>query len=290
MLAQVLADQRALVVVVPDHPDLAGPAQRLAAELGLPYGAERDRLVAPEVGYWLVLRHDRLQVEWAEKAAHAPGPVFADFITGPAGYRVRQGGMRQLIARAVGLKRGHDLLLLDPTAGLGRDAFVLASLGCAVTCVERNPVVWALLDDGLRRARAQAATRAAAERITLERGDGMEAMERRGGLPSRPDVIFLDPMFPASRSGAAVKKEQQLLRGLAQEQQDEARLLGLALTCARRRVVVKRPRLGPRMPGPPPAFAVTGESLRFDVYCSVDSRAADHGSAFGEDRGGLIQG
>ena len=34
-------------------------------------------------------------------------------------------------------------------AGLGRDAFVLASVGCRVRMLERNPVVAALLDDGL---------------------------------------------------------------------------------------------------------------------------------------------
>jgi 16S rRNA (guanine1516-N2)-methyltransferase len=37
--------------------------------------------------------------------------------------------------------------------GLGKDAFVLASLGCRVTLVERNPVVHALLRDGLDRLR-----------------------------------------------------------------------------------------------------------------------------------------
>jgi 16S rRNA (guanine1516-N2)-methyltransferase len=42
--------------------------------------------------------------------------------------------------------------VIDGTAGLGKDAFVLAGLGCKVTLVERHPVVVALLADGLARA------------------------------------------------------------------------------------------------------------------------------------------
>ena len=42
--------------------------------------------------------------------------------------------------------------MLDATAGLGRDAFVLASLGCQVTLIERVPAVAALLENGIERA------------------------------------------------------------------------------------------------------------------------------------------
>ena len=44
------------------------------------------------------------------------------------------------MARAV--KAGGGVRVLDCTAGLARDAFVLASLGCEVTLVERSRVVY----------------------------------------------------------------------------------------------------------------------------------------------------
>lgn len=257
-----------LVAVVADHAAMAEAAHGLAAELNLPYYPER-----PPVGraggarYYLVLRTDRWQLEWAEERVHRPAPLYVDFAAGATGYRIRHSGLRQMIARAVGLPKHEVLWVVDPTAGLGRDAFVLASLGCTVTCVEKNPVVWALLADGLRRAAADAQTRAAAERITLQRADGQTAMLAFNEQSPRPDVIFLDPMFPATKSGAAVKKELQLLRDIVQEPQAEGSLLETALRCARRRVVVKRPRLGAKIPGPMPNFSIKGESARFDVYC-----------------------
>ena len=42
-----------------------------------------------------------------------------------------------MIARAIGLNSPTAPHVLDATAGLGGDAFVLASLGCPVTMVER---------------------------------------------------------------------------------------------------------------------------------------------------------
>ena len=76
-----------------------------------------------------------------------------DFVEGAVAHRRKFGGGRgQSIAKAVGLKSGAMPTVVDATAGLGRDAFVLASLGCKVTLIERSPVVAALLQDGLARA------------------------------------------------------------------------------------------------------------------------------------------
>ena len=70
------------------------------------------------------------------------GPVFVDFVEGAVAHRRKFGGGRgQSIAKAVGLKSGANPTVVDATAGLGRDAFVLASLGCRVTMLERHPVV-----------------------------------------------------------------------------------------------------------------------------------------------------
>ena len=58
-----------------------------------------------------------------------------------------------MIAKAVGIAQGVRPQVLDATAGLGKDAFVLASLGCQMTLIERQPLIAALLEDGLARAR-----------------------------------------------------------------------------------------------------------------------------------------
>ena len=61
------------------------------------------------------------------------------------------GGRGEAVAKAVGIKKEYLPDVIDATAGLGRDAFVLAALGCHVRMLERHPVVAALLDDGLQR-------------------------------------------------------------------------------------------------------------------------------------------
>ncbi|WP_457998882.1 class I SAM-dependent methyltransferase, partial [Klebsiella michiganensis] len=66
------------------------------------------------------------------------------------------GGRGEAVAKAVGIKGDYLPDVVDATAGLGRDAFVLASVGCRVRMLERNPVVAALLDDGLARGYADA--------------------------------------------------------------------------------------------------------------------------------------
>lgn len=77
------------------------------------------------------------------------GGIFVDFVGGAMAHRRRFGGGRgEAVAKAVGIKGDYLPDVVDATAGLGRDAFVLASVGCRVRMLERNPVVAALLDDG----------------------------------------------------------------------------------------------------------------------------------------------
>ena len=196
----------------------------------------------------------------------APGPVRAEFVTGKMGYRREHGGgAGQLVARAVGLQKTRARLhVVDATAGLGQDAFILASLGCRVTLFERNPVIHALLADGLARAALNVDCAMIVERMQLMEGSSIDWLERAGGEAA--DVIYLDPMFPHRDKSALVKKEMQVVRTVVGDDDDCARLLTGALECARHRVVVKRPRKAPAIAGPDPTTRIEGKSSRYDVY------------------------
>jgi 16S rRNA (guanine1516-N2)-methyltransferase len=62
-----------------------------------------------------------------------------DFVTGAVGHRLRFGGGRgQDLAKAMGLRAGKTPMIVDATAGLGRDSFLLASLGAQVILIERS--------------------------------------------------------------------------------------------------------------------------------------------------------
>ncbi|MCC7507981.1 MAG: class I SAM-dependent methyltransferase [Planctomycetes bacterium] len=219
----------------------------LAAALGLPHG--QADLVLEYIDGALHLRDTR---------PGAPGPICADFESQAAENR-RKAGRGLLLAKAIGVKPGQQLSVLDATAGLGRDSYALAALNCVVTAVERSPVVAALLRDALYRSSQDPA----AARISLLLADAREQMQT-----ARYDVVYLDPMFPDRRKSAKVKKEMQYMQDLLGHE-DGNDLLEPALQAATRRVVVKRPVHAPPLPSAAkPTHVHKGKSVRFDVYMS----------------------
>lgn len=236
-------------------PALAEAAALWQQRLALPEAAETD--------FVLELTPEGLQLR--DLGPDAPGPVRVDFVEGAAAHR-RQfgGGSGQMIAKAVGIQPGVRPRILDATAGLGRDAFVLASLGCDLILMERQPIIAALLEDGLQRARQDAEVAPIAARMQLKPGNAIEQMQQWSGEP--PQVIYLDPMFPHRDKSALVKKEMRLFRPLVGDDLDAPALLAAALQLASHRVVVKRPRKAPVIDGAKPSFTLEGKSSRYDIY------------------------
>ena len=236
-------------------PECEATARDWAHRLGLPFGGTAD--------YALQLGPDGLQL--ALLGPDVPGPVRVDFVAGTVAHR-RQfgGGSGQMIAKAVGVQPGIRPSILDATAGLGRDAFVLAGLGCDVTLVERNPLIAALLEDGLLRARGDAVVGSIVARMRLVCGHAIELMGSWGS--EAPQVVYLDPMFPHRDKSALVKKEMRLFRPLVGDDDDAPALLNAALALASHRVVVKRPRKAPAVGGMAPGYVLVGNSSRFDIY------------------------
>lgn len=198
------------------------------------------------------------------------GRIQVDFCAGGASHRrLYGGGKGQMIAKAVGLATGIKPRVFDTTAGLGGDAFVLACLGCHVTMMERSPVAYALLQDGLARARMFAAEEDAEladilERMQLLPGDSIAYLESQTEVLA--DVMYLDPMFPERQKSAAVKKEMQAFHQVIGQDLDDEALLRVALARASHRVVVKRPRHAPTIGGAKPHYALEGKSSRFDIH------------------------
>lgn len=193
-------------------------------------------------------------------------PVVVDFLSGAASFRRSHGGgTGQLVAKAIGLKKRRDLSVWDATAGLGRDAFALASLGARVTLFERHEAVQALLQDGF-------------SRLSLSADQELSAINARmmlccHSIPASantvawpPDVIYLDPMFPERTKSAKVKKEMTLFHDLVGTDPDADDLLEPALALANYRVVVKRPKGAPELAGRKPSLTMQGKSSRFDIY------------------------
>ena len=226
-----------------------------AARLGLPMSGATE--------FVLQVSADGLQL--VECIEHGPGPVRVDFVEGAAAHRrLHGGGSGQMIAKAVGVQQGVRPHVLDATAGLGRDAFVLATQGCTVELIERQPLIAALLEDGLQRAALDAEVAPIVARMQLHCADAIELLGNwRGAIPQ---VIYLDPMFPHREKSALVKKEMRLFRPLVGADLDAPALLQAALALATHRVVVKRPRKAPAVEGCKPGYALEGKSSRYDIY------------------------
>jgi 16S rRNA (guanine1516-N2)-methyltransferase len=242
-----------------DVPELWGAARALAQELGLP------TVQHPEAGgdtALLVMSAVGLQLQPA--GANAPGPILVDFGAGTMRHR-RRGGHNEPLGKAVGVGRRNNLSVVDATAGLGRDGFVLADLGCQVTFLECSAIAFALLRDGIERARLAEDSwlQEASGRLRLHRADSVDWL---ASTDQTFDVVYLDPMFPASKKSARAKKEMWLFQQLIGPGERERALLEQALCAASWRVVVKRPAKAPSLAGPPPHHAINGKTVRFDVY------------------------
>ncbi len=192
--------------------------------------------------------------------------VRVDFTT-PAWRRRLPRVRREPLVRAMGRKPPAAIRLLDGTAGLGRDAFLLAAAGFRVTACERNPILAALVADGLKRARHCARTRDIARQLAFHQADA------RRLLAEQPfDVVYLDPMFSQRTSAARVRKELQMVRLLVEPDPDMDELFTLARTRAKLRVVVKRSRREEWLGNQRPGYSVTTRTTRFDIYLSPPRR------------------
>jgi len=219
----------------------------------------------------LVLTTERLELRKVDEPKL--GAIFVDLIGGAVGHRRKFGGGKgQAIAKAAGLNKGVTPTVLDGTAGLGRDAFVLASLGCQVQMVERHPVVAALLDDGLARAKHDPDIGTwVSERMSLIHASSHDALEHLAQDKDfvQPDVVYLDPMYPHpenKKKSALVKKEMRVFQSLVGADLDADGLLAPAMTLASKRVVVKRPDYANWLDEKKPSMAIETKKNRFDVY------------------------
>ena len=245
-------------------PALSNKAEQLAAELDLPFIPHPQDETAAAFHYLLLLTPDYLGLQKTSEKTIKPFHI--DFLSGKMHYRTSKAGLRnELLARALGTKPQHHPVIVDATAGLGRDSFILATLGFHVIMLERSPILSILLQDALNRAKTDSKTEPIVKRLKLIQTNAIHWLKSLSDH-QKPNIIYLDPMFPERQKSASVKKEMVILQDLLGKDSDSDILLQVALTCATDRVVVKRPRLAANIAGRAPSFSTEGKRNRFDVY------------------------
>jgi 16S rRNA (guanine1516-N2)-methyltransferase len=189
-----------------------------------------------------------------------------------------------LLIQAISPKK--DSIIYDLTAGFGQDSLLLARTGAQrVHMVERDPIVSTLLRDGLRRLRGIAnlepssncgpATKLASC-LSFQTGEACNVIEASIRMGTEPDIVYLDPMFPAQKKAALVKKNMQILHALLNLQGENAdthhnsNLFDVSYQAAKHRLVVKRPIHADFLGGVDtrikPSYQVKGSINRWDIY------------------------
>ena len=220
-----------------------------------------------ELPFTLVIRNHQLELKKTDEPKL--GTIAVNFVSGAMAHRRQFGGGRgEAIAKAVGVKGNYLPTVVDATAGLGRDAFVLASIGCQVTMFERHPVVAALLADGLDCAYQDPTIgQLLQKQLRLIYNSSLHGLSL---YQDKPDVVYLDPMFPHRPKSALVKKEMRIFQQLVGNDLDAEELLEPARRLAKKRVVVKRPDYAPFLANQKPTAEIKTKNHRFDIYTPSD--------------------
>jgi 16S rRNA (guanine1516-N2)-methyltransferase len=238
--------EQQLTVYAPEYPEQGA---KLAQHLGVPMSDSQDAalyLRLDEQGLALVggkleLRGDFTQLLPRLKPNNLQG---------------------EMLVKAAKLKNFPGTpVAVDATAGMGEDAFLLAASGFQVHLYEYDPVIAALLGDALVRAKNDPSLGPIAARMTLHEEDSIQALQK---LPFLPDVVVLDPMFPARQKSGLIKKKFQLLQQLERPCGDEEALLSAAIAAKPRKIVIKRPAKGPNLAGRKPSYSLDGKAIRYD--------------------------
>ncbi len=243
-------------------PDRVQKAENLAESIHVPITYEADNATK----YSLIFTDTYIKLHRNPLSGKKKvSPLFVEFSRkGKLHPRLTTTTVRDPLPRAVGIKKGFRPTVLDATAGLGMDGMCMAWLGCRVTMVERSPIIYTLLEDGLRRVQNNYLSQIIKEKIELLQLDSIVYLP---GLREKPDVIYVDPMFPELTSKALGKGEMRMIKDIVGSDSDSDTILTLSLQHAKKRVVVKRPKDAPSLPQErTPDYSKKTKSGRFDIY------------------------
>lgn len=232
-------------------------AATLSEELRLPLIFKENKAY----DYWIMLSETSLGIKKSQSKARL---IKVDFLSQNRRYRLQQASKKnERLIQALGADC-QKKRVVDATGGLGHDSLLLAKAVSQVTVLERSPLIYQLLKDGLARAESSLPL---IERIRLIHTDAIAWLT---ATPETVDIVYLDPMFPDTQKSALSKMEMQIFQTLIGQDEDAKILFECALACATTRVVVKRPRKADFIAKSPiPSYSLTGSSSRFDIYLRI---------------------
>jgi 16S rRNA (guanine1516-N2)-methyltransferase len=232
--------------------------QALASLLNAPL-LDISEAAACEYSFFLAYRDGCLKL--LDRQTLKKGGLAVDIDPRPGEQHSYPAPKKDLLAQAVGKK---SKTVIDATTGWAQDSLALFRMGYEVTCIERSPVMAALILDGFDRlAQKDWVQKRELSSPKLLVGNAIEML---ASLPEKPDCIYLDPMFPVKRKqSAATRKSMAILRDILGDDLDRQMLFEAAMAATGRRVAVKSPDYADPLGGKP-SESIQGKLLRYDVY------------------------
>lgn len=235
--------------------------QQLAEKLGVPLRSLPEADLTNQEQVFISWRDGCLKLIDKELLNNKKGGLTVDIEPRSGEQRSWPAPKQGALAQALGRK---TRTVIDATAGWGQDSLHIFRMGYELLCIERSPVMAELLLDGFSRLNQQHWMR----QLNLQSPPLLtgNAIDLLANLETRPDCIYLDPMFPPKRKKSALaKKSMMILRDLLGDDQDKEQLFAAALEATAKRVVVKSPDYAEPLGGKPNE-SFQGKLLRYDVY------------------------
>lgn len=247
------------LAVLDEHQGDSRLCAQLAEQLSVPVRTVSDSGFDSQVAFFLTWRDGCLKL--IDRQQLKKGGLTVEVEPRPGEQRSWPAPKDGALAKALGRK---TQTVVDATTGWGQDSLHMFRMGYHVSCLERSPVMAALLADGFRRlADLDWMRRLHKQAPPLQQGNAIELLTQ---MAEPPDCVYLDPMFPPKRKKSALaKKSMTVLRELLGDDEDREQLFAAAWQVAGKRVVVKSPDYAEPLGGKPSA-GFYGKLLRYDVY------------------------
>ncbi len=211
---------------------------------------ELNPVLAQNPQYCLTLQQDKLSI-FHKTDKHY---INVDFASKHLSYRSQAHLQAELIVKAVLGKKKQALKILDCTAGFGKDAYILSLTGSSIIAFESHALMFLLLKDGLQRAKI--------DTINLQNKNALKAIKN-----TVCDVVYIDPMYPASKKTAKNNKFMTFLQAFIGHQDTMAlKLFEQARLSAAKKIVIKRPIKANFVNDSKPSSQIIGKAVRFDIY------------------------
>jgi len=245
-----------LAVVQSDEVSLA-TAEEFAEQLAVPLYDVVDKKTAED--FFLTWRNGELKL--LDKDLLKKGGLSVDIAPRNGEQRSWPAPKEGALAQAIGRK---TKTVIDATTGWAQDSLHIFRMGYDLRCIERSPIMLALLQDAfLRLEQVDWMQRLNLSAPQLLAGNAIDVL---ANLEFAPDCIYIDPMFPPKRKKSALpKKSMLILRDLLGDDLDRESLFDAAFSATAKKVIVKCPDHAEPLGGKP-TESFGSKLLRYDVY------------------------